>query len=71
MPAGLLDALQNETPPSQRSPTSAELLGPVYQAPSEPSLLADGLIEPVSPHIRCTNTMRSRPTMRKQHSRRA
>ena len=44
---GLLDALQNESPPSKPSPTSAELLGPVYHAPTEPSLLADGLIEPV------------------------
>ena len=49
--AGLLDALQNETPPSGPSPTGAELLGPVYQAPSEPSLLADGLIEPVSSQL--------------------
>ena len=45
--AGLMEALQNETPPAQEppSPTSQGVVG--YEPPSEAALLADGLIEPV------------------------
>ncbi|KAK9839098.1 hypothetical protein WJX74_009525 [Apatococcus lobatus] len=48
LPAGLLDALHQETPPSQPTPSPAAKLDAGYEPPSESSLLADGLIEPVS-----------------------
>ena len=56
--AGLLEALQNETPSAQEppSPTSQGLAG--YEPPSEAALLADGLIEPVrTPHPRKTTCL--------------
>lgn len=44
----MLDALHQETPPSQPTPSPAAKLDAGYEPPSESSLLADGLIEPVS-----------------------
>lgn len=47
--AGLLDALQSETPPSERetSPTSRGLTG--YEPPTESQLFKDKLVAPVRP----------------------
>lgn len=45
---GLLEALHSESPIAEDSPTASDLLGPVYEPPTESSLLQDGLIEPVS-----------------------
>lgn len=47
LPPGLLEALQNETPPSEDSPSPISQGLADYEAPSEAALLADGLIEPV------------------------
>ena len=47
-PAGLLEQLQNEPLPSGESPNALARLEAGYEPPSESSLLADGLIEPVS-----------------------
>lgn len=46
--AGLLDSLQNETPPSEVSPSPVGRLEAGYEPPTERQLLEDGLIEPVS-----------------------
>ena len=46
--AGLLSSLQNETPPSDVSPSPAGRLEAGYEPPTERQLLEDGLIEPVS-----------------------
>lgn len=46
--AGLLDTLQNETPPSEVSPSPVGRLEAGYDPPTEKQLLEDGLIEPVS-----------------------
>ncbi len=51
MLAGLLDALNNETPPSEPAMSPTNKLHAAYEPISEAELLADGLIEPVSPHI--------------------
>lgn len=48
LPPGLLEALHSESPIAEDSPTASDLLGPVYEPPTESSLLQDGLIEPVS-----------------------
>ena len=47
--AGLLDALHNETPPSVPAMSPTNKLHAAYEPISEAELLADGLIEPVSP----------------------
>ena len=46
--AGLLDALHNETPPSEPAMSPTNKLHAAYEPISEAELLADGLIEPVS-----------------------
>ena len=46
--AGLLNSLQNETPPSEVSPSPVGRLEAGYEPPTERQLLEDGLIEPVS-----------------------
>eukprot|EP00891_Asterochloris_glomerata_P004843 jgi/Astpho2/4843/Aster-05779 len=48
LPKGLLEQLQNEPLPSGESPNALARLEAGYEPPSESSLLADGLIEPVS-----------------------
>ncbi|KAL3132833.1 hypothetical protein ABBQ38_006758 [Trebouxia sp. C0009 RCD-2024] len=48
LPRGLLDTLQNETPPSEVSPSPVGRLEAGYEPPTEKQLLEDGLIEPVS-----------------------
>ena len=48
MHAGLLDALHNETPPSEPAMSPTNKLHAAYEPISEAELLADGLIEPVS-----------------------
>ncbi len=49
MPAGLLEALHNETPGSEPAMSPTNKLHAAYEPISEAELLADGLIEPVSP----------------------
>ena len=49
MLAGLLDALHNETPPSEPAMSPTNKLHAAYEPISEAELLADGLIEPVRP----------------------
>ena len=46
--AGLLEALHNETPPSEPALSPTSKLHAAYEPISEAELLADGLIEPVS-----------------------
>ena len=46
--AGLLSSLQNETPPSEVSPSPVGRLEAGYEPPTERQLLDDGLIEPVN-----------------------
>ncbi|KAK9805120.1 hypothetical protein WJX72_000185 [[Myrmecia] bisecta] len=48
LPPGLLDTLHAETPPSEPSPSPTGKLEAGYEPPTEASLLAEGLIEPVS-----------------------
>ncbi|CAL5224103.1 g6734 [Coccomyxa viridis] len=48
LPPGLLDALNNETPPSEPAMSPTNKLHAAYEPISEAELLADGLIEPVS-----------------------
>lgn len=45
--AGLLEALMNETPTVEESPSPLSRGLADYDPPSEAALLADGLIEPV------------------------
>jgi len=49
IPAGLLEALHNETPGSEPAMSPTNKLHAAYEPISEAELLADGLIEPVSP----------------------
>ena len=51
--AGLLDALNNETPPCEPAMSPTNKLHAAYEPISEAELLADGLIEPVNPPTSC------------------